>query len=575
MLDDDADPWDRALIPMGAHVQARGGERRGDVEEHETRAQRERQADEPGTTHRDRTHRLATVRACHHVGSAQVALLPGPRRIAHVVAHRHERVPGGALPEVGGPDPVEVGARGEQAETDGAEALLEHVVLVEGARPHGDVGLAPRQHDVTSALHELHLERGMLERERRERGRDPSRRDPLARRDADAATDACVAASEETIDGERIELHPLHVAEDRATCGRERVRLRRALEEARVEARLERAQSTTERGLCEPHAPRRARERSFARDREHQAEIVPVHPAIVARWRVPRAVRERMGAIRSLRSRASRRHRSLRGMQRRAFLGAMAVGAAACGGGAVGLRPPSAEPAAIRGVAFDLFTIFDPRSADAAVSALFPSASAGLPLAWRTRAFEHAWIRACAGRYVDFRRVLAEALVPVAAAEGISPTEGEIERAIAAFEQLTPWPDAREVLVALGERGLGRTTLANFSPLMIERLLTGAGLDDVFDHRASTDEARTFKPDPRAYAIGERALGLPRASIAFAAFGSWDAAGASWFGYPTFWVNRLAVAPDPLVALGPTGPSLRELARWIEEGAPTPVPPQS
>lgn len=245
----------------------------------------------------------------------------------------------------------------------------------------------------------------------------------------------------------------------------------------------------------------------------------------------------------------------------------MAATAVACGGGAGALRSPSTEPATIRGVAFDLFTVFDPRSGDAALREIFPTAGAGFPLAWRTRAFEHAWIRACAGRHLDFRHVLAEALVPIAAAEGIAPSEREIERAVATLEHLTPWPDAREVLVALGDRGLRRTTLANFSPLMIERLLVNAGLDDVFDERASTDEARTFKPDPRAYAVGERVLDLPRAEIAFAAFGSWDAAGASWFGYPTFWVNRLGVAADPLVAPGATGPTLRELAVWLEEGA--------
>ena len=48
------------------------------------------------------------------------------------------------------------------------------------------------------------------------------------------------------------------------------------------------------------------------------------------------------------------------------------------------------------------------------------------------------------------------------------------------------------------------------------------------------------------------------------AFAGWDVAGARWFGYPTFWVNRvdlpveeLAVAPDR------AGRDLADLVRFV------------
>ena len=37
---------------------------------------------------------------------------------------------------------------------------------------------------------------------------------------------------------------------------------------------------------------------------------------------------------------------------------------------------------------------------------------------------------------------------------------------------------------------------------MVEALLVRAGFTDLFDARISTDAARTFKPDPRAYGLG-------------------------------------------------------------------------
>ena len=83
-----------------------------------------------------------------------------------------------------------------------------------------------------------------------------------------------------------------------------------------------------------------------------------------------------------------------------------------------------------------------------------------------------------------------------------------------------------------------------------------------FDTLISTDAVRTFKPDPRAYALGPRRLGLPPEELVFAAFGGWDAAGATWFGFPTFWVNRLSVTPEQLTP----PPTLRELAEFVAQG---------
>jgi 2-haloacid dehalogenase len=99
---------------------------------------------------------------------------------------------------------------------------------------------------------------------------------------------------------------------------------------------------------------------------------------------------------------------------------------------------------------------------------------------------------------------------------------------------------------------------------MTRSLLASAGFLQLFDTLISTDEAKTFKPDPRAYALGIERLGLRREEVAFAAFGGWDAAGARWFGYPTFWVNRLAVPAEELApGQDATGASLRDLATWV------------
>ena len=135
---------------------------------------------------------------------------------------------------------------------------------------------------------------------------------------------------------------------------------------------------------------------------------------------------------------------------------------------------------------------------------------------------------------------------------------------VGAYERLAPWSDSRAALESMKLAGLRLAPLANFTPAMIEHLLGNAGLRSLFDAIISTDRARTFKPDPRAYALGPRVLELRREEIAFAAFGGWDAAGAMRFGYPTFWVNRLSVPAEELFP-GPdaVGTTLTEVAAWI------------
>ena len=99
---------------------------------------------------------------------------------------------------------------------------------------------------------------------------------------------------------------------------------------------------------------------------------------------------------------------------------------------------------------------------------------------------------------------------------------------------------------------------------MIENLLGNAGLRPLFDEIISTDRAKTFKPESARLRSRPEGAQPPAREIAFAAFGGWDAAGAKWFGYPTFWVNRLGVPAEELPP-GPdaVGSTLTELASWV------------
>jgi 2-haloacid dehalogenase len=134
-----------------------------------------------------------------------------------------------------------------------------------------------------------------------------------------------------------------------------------------------------------------------------------------------------------------------------------------------------------------------------------------------------------------------------------------------AFLDMKAHPDAPVALLALRQSGLRLAFLTNMTAAMVEAAVHNAKLEGVFERILSTDRVQAYKPDPRAYQMGVDAFGVARDAIVFAAFGGWDAVGAKWFGYRTFWVNR-AGAPLEQLGIEPDGAGrdLGDLASFLK-----------
>ncbi len=235
------------------------------------------------------------------------------------------------------------------------------------------------------------------------------------------------------------------------------------------------------------------------------------------------------------------------GLDRRRFLFLTAAGLAA----GRRLTPPTPRPAASRrprAVAFDGFAIFDPRPISGLAEALFPGRGRDLVGAWRTRQFEYQWLRALSDRYADFWQVTEESLRYAARSLRIELDPESRSRLMQAHLALEAWPDVPASLQALRAAGLRLALLSNMTSSMLTSGIEHAGLPGVFEQVLSTDVIRSYKPDPRAYRLAVDALHLERAEILFVAFAGWDAVGARWFGYPTFWANRLDLPAEEMGA---------------------------
>ncbi len=192
-----------------------------------------------------------------------------------------------------------------------------------------------------------------------------------------------------------------------------------------------------------------------------------------------------------------------------------------------------------KAVAFDYFALFNPDSILARAERQFPGKGRELTNLWRTRQFEYSWLRSITGQYTDFSAVTRDALLYATQAMRLDlPPDAERDL-LEGYVNLTPWPDTVDALRSLKRSGIRVIALSNFSPSMLRANAEHAHLLDLFDAMISTDENRTYKPDPRAYQLGIDRSHLAKSDILFAAFAGWDAAGAKSFGYPTYWVNRL------------------------------------
>ena len=217
----------------------------------------------------------------------------------------------------------------------------------------------------------------------------------------------------------------------------------------------------------------------------------------------------------------------------------------------------------IKAVLFDAFPIFDPRSILALAEELVPGRGNELASLWRDRQFEYCWLRIVSGQYEDFWQVTESALQFAITSLKLELTADKRTRLMNAYLEKKPWPDVIPALRSLKDSGLRLAFLSNFTRKMLDSCIQSSGLQGLFDHVLSTDVVKSYKPDRRAYQMGLDAFGLPRDQIAFAAFAGWDVAGAKWFGYPTFWVNRLEQVPEMGVAPDDESKDLSGLLRFV------------
>lgn len=224
----------------------------------------------------------------------------------------------------------------------------------------------------------------------------------------------------------------------------------------------------------------------------------------------------------------------------------------------------------IRAVVFDAYgTLFDVYSAAARAEQLFPGKGEALSVLWRDRQIDYTRIRSLAGpsgeHYKPFWDVTVDALRYACARLNLPLGNHAEATLMREYACLSAFPENVPVLRQLREMGLPLGILSNGNPQMLEIAVKSAGMSGLFDHVLSVDAVRLYKTVPAAYALAPRAFGVPAAQILFVSSNGWDACGATWHGFTTFWINRLGHPPEALdVAPAAAGHDMRDLLQFVQ-----------
>lgn len=225
----------------------------------------------------------------------------------------------------------------------------------------------------------------------------------------------------------------------------------------------------------------------------------------------------------------------------------------------------SSDSSKIKAIVFDGFPIFDPRPIFQKVRELFPVKAQQLNEIWSSKQFSYQWLRTAANKYKNFWDLTEDALVFAATACDIHLQETDVTSIMNEYNTINVWPDVIPALQRLRGMGMKTCILSNMTAGILNKGIHNSNTAELFDHVLSTDQKQTYKPSPAAYQMGVDTLGLKKEEILFVAFAGWDVAGARWFGYPTFWTNRLNAPPDQLDTVPEgSGKDLNDLIEFVK-----------
>jgi 2-haloacid dehalogenase len=200
----------------------------------------------------------------------------------------------------------------------------------------------------------------------------------------------------------------------------------------------------------------------------------------------------------------------------------------------------------IKACVFDAYgTLFDHASAALRCRNTLGEKLEPLTRLWREKQLQYTWLRTIEMRHVDFWQVTGDALD--FAMETLELTSAALRNELMnLYLALDAFPEVPETLRHLKAKGLKTAILSNGTPEMLQRAVSNARIDDLFDAVLSIEEVGVYKPHPSVYQMAADRLSMDCGEISFQSSNAWDAYAASAFGMCAVWCNRYGQHPERL-----------------------------
>jgi 2-haloacid dehalogenase len=200
----------------------------------------------------------------------------------------------------------------------------------------------------------------------------------------------------------------------------------------------------------------------------------------------------------------------------------------------------------IKACVFDAYgTLFDVHSAVRKNREQLGNISDELSALWRRKQLEYTWLRSIMRKHTDFSQVIKEALEFTFDTFGL--TDNALKNGLLdAYLNLECYPEVKDTLSALKQRGLKTAILSNGSPAMLEAMINNSEIKHLIDLTLSVEEIGIYKPSPLVYQLAVERLGVEPKEISYQSSNAWDVAGAASFGLRVVWINRLDQKPERL-----------------------------
>lgn len=157
---------------------------------------------------------------------------------------------------------------------------------------------------------------------------------------------------------------------------------------------------------------------------------------------------------------------------------------------------------------------------------------------WRTKQLEYAYRRGLMQNYRDFSVCTRQALDYTCLALEVQLTAADRTALMETYRFLPAYPDVVEGLEKLKVSAYHLYAFSNGRPDDVRNLLEHAGIAGFFEGVVSTDEVRSFKPNPAVYAHFLRRAEATGAEAWLVSGNPFDVIGAISAGLNGVWVKR-------------------------------------